>query len=448
MKLKIITLITLASIFASCEIEEQINPNSPSLGDILVGATNVDLGNLVTGALANMRENHDNYVTSSGTLARELYLFDADPRNRTDLVGVGNDILDNSSFYSTRPWLERYKTIKNLNILLEALDNADGSVSAAQISGYRGFANTMIAHQFLTLINYHGSNGIKIDVADPDNLGDLVSEAAAFAKISELLDAAVPQLNSGEFGFALSAGFGGFDTPATFLLFNRALAAKTELFAGNYTAAITELNASFMNMAGNLSEGPKMSFSTTGGDILNGLFKAPGQNGDQIVVNNSFIANAEVGDLRVANKTAVRTNPITSSGFGGTHETRLFASSSSPIDIIRNEELILIYAEAKIGLGTAGDLTDAEVALDVIRISAGLNDIATDKPAIVGDAVLMLDEMLHQRRYSLWGEGHRMIDLRRYGKNEAPYVVLDVLSDADDNADQQIFIEFPIPSTE
>ncbi len=448
MKLKIITLITLVTIFTSCEIEDQVNPNSGALDNVLVGATNIDLGNLVTGALANMRESHDNYVTSSGTLARELYLFDADPRNRTDLVGVGNDILDNSSFYSTRPWLERYKTIKNLNILLEALDNADGSVSTAQISGYRGFANTMIAHQFLMLINYHNDNGIKVDVADPENLGDLVSKAEAFAKISELLDMATSQLNSGEFGFALSAGFAGFDTPATFLLFNRALAAKTKLFTGSYADALTELSSSFMDIGGDLSVGPKMSFSTSGGDMLNGLFKAPGQNGDQIVVNNSFIADAEVGDMRVANKTAMRTNPITSSGFGGTHETRLFASSTSPIDIIRNEELLLIYAEAKIGLGTAGDLTDAATALDVIRMSAGLNDLATDKPATVGDAALLLDEMLHQRRYSLWGEGHRMIDLRRYDRLNTTYVVLDVLSDPDDNADQQIFTEFPIPSTE
>lgn len=452
MKLKIITLITLVTIFTNCEIEDQVNPNSGALESVLIGATNTDLGNIVTGALAAMREQHNNYVTSSGTLARELYLFDADPRNRTDLVGVGNDILDNSSFYSTRPWLFRYQTIKNLNILLEAVDNADGSVTPAEKEGYRGFANTMIAHQFLALINYHNNNGIRLDVADPENLGDIITGpagvTAAFAKISELLDIAVPQLNSGEFAFALSVGFEGFDTPATFITFNRSLAAKAELFTGNYAAALTELTASFMIIGGDLSVGPKMSFSTSGGDILNGLFKSPGQNGDQIVVNNSFIADAEAGDLRVTNKTALRTNPITSSGFGGTHETRLYASSTSSIDIIRNEELVLIYAEAKIGLGTVGDLTDAVTALDAIRISAGLNNLATDKPAVVGDAALLLDEMLHQRRYSLWAEGHRMIDLRRYDRLNTTYVVLDVLADADDNADQQIFTEFPVPSTE
>jgi starch-binding outer membrane protein, SusD/RagB family len=449
MKLKIIILITLVTIFTGCEIEDQVNPNSGVLENVLFGATNTDLGNLVTGALANMREQHDNYVTSSGTVARELYLFDADPRNRLDLVGLKNTPLDNSAFYSTRPWLERYKTIKNLNILLEALNSADVSVTVAQKEGYRGFANTLIAHQFLQLINYHNDNGIRIDVADPDNLGPIVTKSVAFAKISELLDEAITQLNDGEFAFALSAGFEGFDTPVTFATFNRSLAAKVELFTGNYGNALNELTASFMDLGGDLSVGPKMVFSTSGGDILNGLFKSPQQNGDQIVVNNSFMADAEPGDLRVANKTGLRDNPVTSSGFGGTHETRLYASSTSPIDIIRNEELILIYAEAKIGLGTGADLIDAVAALDIIRMSAGLNSLATDKPTVVGNAALLLDEMLHQRRYSFWGEGHRMFDLRRYDRLNVDYVVVDEIKDDKGKViPQKVFTEFPIPSSE
>ena len=333
--------------------------------------------------------------------------------------------------------------------MLEALPNADVSVTSTQKDGYRGFANTMMAHQLLTLINYHNDNGIRLDVADPDNLGAIESKSAVFAAITTMLDNAATQLSTGAFGFSMTSGFKDFDTPATFLTFNRALAAKTQLFRGNYTMALTELSSSFMVMNGDLSVGPKMSFSTAGADILNGLFKAPQQSGDQIVVNNSFINDAELGDLRVANKTALRDAPISSSGFNATHETRLFASASSPIDIIRNEELVLIYAEAKIGLGGAGDLTDAVTALDVIRTSAGLSDIATAKPLAIGDAALLLDEMLHQRRYSLWGEGHRMIDLRRYDRLNTTYVVLDVVSDPDvDLADQQIFTEFPIPSTE
>jgi len=444
MKIKLYKLFALLFVLIGCDIEDQVNPNNKSLNSILAGASNTDLGNLVTGALANLREQHDLYVTSSGTLARELYLFDADPRNRTDLVGVGTDILDNSSFYTTRPWTERYKTINNLNILLRSLANAEDFVSAARKNGYSAFANTMLAHQFLTLINYFNNNGIRLDVADQNNLGPIVTDTdVVFTEIMTLLNDAQGQLANAEFSFELTPGFSGFDTPAEFLQFNRALAAKVELFRGNYAASLTLLSSSFLDLTGDLSVGPKMDFSTAGGDLLNGLFKAPGQSGDQIVVNNSFINDADPGDLRVANKTALRTNPVSSSGFNGTHETRLFADPSSPVDIIRNEELVLIYAEANIGLNTAAGFADAVTALDVIRASAGLAPYSgtVDQPSLI-------DEMLRQRRYSLWGEGHRMIDLRRYDRMNTTYVTLDVLEDSDADADQQIFSEFPVPATE
>ena len=390
MKINLYSILILLVLMFGCKIDDQVNPNNPALNSILTGSTNTDLSNLVTGILANMRQQHSNYVTSSGTIAREFYLFDADPRNRTDLVGVGNDILDNSSFYSTGPWLQRYKTIKNLNILLEAVENADASVSAIEKDGYRGFAKTMIAHQFLTLINYYNNNGIRIDVADPDNLGMIETKAKVFAKIINLLDESIILLTNGTFAFTLTSGFDDFDTPKAFLTFNRALAAKVELFRGNYSASLTLLGLSFMDLNGDLSVGPKMSFSTAGADIQNRLFKAPGQNGDQIVVNNSFIADAEAGDLRVTNKTAVRANPTSSSGFSGTHETRLYGNNISSVDIIRNEELVLIYAEVKIALGGANDLTDAVTALDIIRSSAGLADLTTAKPTIIGDADLFI----------------------------------------------------------
>ena len=91
-------------------------------------------------------------------------------------------------------------------------------------------------------------------------------------------------------------------------------------------------------------------FSLNAGDFTNGLYKIIDNNGDQIIVHNSFIADAEVGDKRVADKTIVRLDPTTQDGLNGTHQTKLYATNISPIDIIRNEELVLLYAEANIPL--------------------------------------------------------------------------------------------------
>lgn len=77
----------------------------------------------------------------------------------------------------------------------------------------------------------------------------------------------------------------------------------------------------------------------------------------------------------------------------GRYRTTLYESSNAPIDIIRNEELILLYAEAQIQLG---NLAEGVQALNVIRNAHGLANYsgAQTKEALI-------DEMLKQRRYSL-----------------------------------------------
>ena len=82
-------------------------------------------------------------------------------------------------------------------------------------------------------------------------------------------------------------------------------------------------------------------------------------------------------------------------------------SSTSSVPIIRNEELILIRAEANIGLG---NFAEAETDLNIVRAAAGL-------AGYTGTAASnALDRLLHERRYSLFGEGHRWVDMRRYGR--------------------------------
>ena len=431
-KLFILGFLLLAG---SCTIEEQINPNNPAISP---NPTKADLNNLIVGAQANMRVNYSIYVTALGTIARELYLFDADPRNTTDLIGTEGS-LDNNSFYTTASWNDRYQTIKNCNLILEGTPNA--VLSDEQKKGYIGFAKTLMAHQFLLLINNQNDNGIRLDVADPLNLGPIEGKAAVFAKIATLLDEGYTELNGAEFAFPLTTGFAGFDTPATFREFNRALAARVALYRGLYSDALTYLGDSFYDPAGDLNIGPKMVFTTGGQDILNNLFKTPQQSGDQIIVNNHFILDAESGDTRVTKKTALRDNPTAKSGLNGTHETRLYSSSSSPIDIIRNEELILINAECQIQLD---QLAAGVTSLDIIRTAAGLNTLAVAKPTIINDKALLIDEMLNQRRYSFWSEGQRAIDLRRYNRLNDTYVTIDPVA----GATQIIFTEFPIPSTE
>jgi hypothetical protein len=427
----IFIILLVLGLYASCTIDEQIDPNAPSLNSVETDASITELNLLVTGIESSMRNGYGTYVDGSGSIAREMYKFDADPRNTEDLLGKEGTALDNNTFYLTAPYNSRYRAIKNANILLGALENTS-SVTDQEKNGYRGYANTIKALMYAQVLNMLDDNGIRFDVADPVNLGPFIDKSTAYTQISGLLSEARTQLSNGVFIFSLSAGFAGFDTPSTFSQFNSAVAARLATNQGDFSEAKSHLPGSFMDKGGDISIGPKHIFSTGSGDQTNPLYKVPGENGDQLVVHNDVIASIESGDDRIS-KFRLRANPTSLDGLNGTHEIALYSSVESSIDIIRNEELILISAEANIN---TDDLAGAVSDLNIIRTAHGLADYSG---AMTKEA--LIDEMLHQRRYSLWGEGHRMWDLRRYGRLNDQFVPVDRSGDI-------IHVKFPIPLTE
>jgi hypothetical protein len=118
-------------------------------------------------------------------------------------------------------------------------------------------------------------------------------------------------------------------------------------------------------------------------------------------------------------------------GLSSNRDVWVYTSGTAPISIIRNEELILIYAEANIQLNNFDEAIDA---LDIIRNKHALSDYSG---AQTQDA--LIDEMLYERRYSLFFEGHRWIDMRRYNRlDQLPL----------DRPDDDVWSEFPLPVTE
>ncbi|WP_299245886.1 RagB/SusD family nutrient uptake outer membrane protein [uncultured Aquimarina sp.] len=433
----VIVLFLFAFVTTSCSIDEVVDPNGPSVGGVLANATVAQLNELAVGVESTTRNGLGVEVTASGTMARELYLFDADPRNTGDLLGKEGITLDNNSFYSTSQWNGSYRCIKNANILIDAASNTS-TVTDAERNGYLGFAKTIIAYELIQILKSYGM--ARVDVADPNNLGPLLEIGEVLTFVRNLLNEANTDLSGAgsSFAFSLSSGYDGFNTPTTFAQFNRAISSVAAVYDGDGTTALAALNASYFSLSDDLDLGPKYVFGLGGGgDRANPVFRvasvsaAEPNNGDQIIVHDSWINEAEAGDTRVTTKTAVRPDPSIQDGLTGANETRLYASNISDIDIIRNEELILVYAEASI---LANNLQDAEDALNVIRNAAGLADYAG-----LQNTADLTTELLNQRRYSLWAENHRMFDLRRYGlSNTLPI----------DRAGDQVFNVLPIPLSE
>jgi starch-binding outer membrane protein, SusD/RagB family len=420
-KLKIQFAILLAVFLFSCQIDEPVNPNQPNLygpGGVIENPTRGKLNELVIGVLASTSTQMGVYYDVAGVIGRDIYRFDtADPRYVGDLMGTGN--LDNSAFYSNNSYGQRYATVKTCNVMIEVAPRTPG-LSAAEIEGYLAYAKTMKAFELLNALNHVYNNGIRINVEDEDNLGPFTANAAdALTAIAGVLaEAADHNADAGAtFPFTLTSGFNmspdagdEFNTPATFGEFIKALQARVELYRGNYAQALTFVNQSFIDETGNFELGVYRVFSTAAGDRTNPLFFARNTNGTTRVAHPSWIADAIPGDERL-NKAVLRTTPITPAGSGltGTHDAFLYTSNTAPIAMIRNEELILIKAEA---LVQTNQFADAKVLIDLIRVDVA--DIGTYGGALAQPD--MIDEVLFQRRYSLWDEGHRWIDMRRYDR--------------------------------
>src|SRR2546425_61470 len=271
-----------------------------------------------------------------------------------------------------------------------------------------------------------------------------------FTFIETLLDDAKTSLTAGgtAFPFPLGTGFTGFDTPATFLKFNRALRGRVAVYHQKYADALTALGESFIDntkctgslpptadCTASLQIGAYHAFGSGSGDTPNVL------NTSDILCHNSTVTDAEAGDLRVAAKVKTLSTPVTLSDHGSKYGFTLYPNSDSPIPIIRNEELILLRAEANCAASTSGtctgDTTAAATDINFIRVNSG--GLAASSGL---DASNTLDELLKQKRYSLLFEGgHRWIDLRRYGKLDASHVAIDIPADV-------IHPVFPIPLTE
>ncbi len=423
---------------SGCKIDESINPNNPSLEGALTNATVDDLNNLVVGTEASMRNGLGTYLDDVGAVGREIYRFSgSEPRFTSDLLGAGNAVLDNNTFYTTTPWAARYRTIKNANILISSAGNT-GLLTDAQRQAYLGFANTIKAYQLLLVLNLSNENGIRVEVDDPNNIGPVVAKDAALTAIATLLETGFNQLNGAGtvFPFQLSAGFSGFDDPSGFKMFNRALAARVAVYRGQFTEALTFLAGSFLNINGNFNTGVYHVFSGATGDQLNPIFLPLNATGEVRVAQPNFLSDAlaagNASDDRL-NKIALRNAPATQSGLTGTHDLAIYQGNTDPITIIRNEELILIYAEAKIRSGASG-FADALTAINRIRTAHGLAVYS----GLLTEAALT-NEMLLQRRYSLFMEGHRWVDMRRYNR----LIELPI-----DRAGDDVWVSFPIPFSE
>ncbi len=423
-----ISLLTGLVLMNSCsffELESPVDPNNPSLGSVSQNATRTQVQNLVTGLESRHRDYVFTVTMLFGSMGRELwYLNASDPRWQTDWLGQNNRTANANMFGYLASYTNPYFAIRQAQTVIDAVRNT-AAFTDQEKNAISGFSKTIMAFQYMIVAMGQYENGLRIDVKDVQNPGPFVPLAQGMTQIKALLDEANTELSnggSGNFPLRLTSGFtaNGFSTIATLRQLNRAVAARLGVYRQDWQGALDAANASFYSATGSLDAGPAHTYGAPP-DAFNPLFFVLNANvTTMMVVHPSVLRDTLPNDARVRAKFFRRNVPVsvTSDGtpLSGLFQDRRFPLNTNELKFIRNEELVLIVAEANAQLGN----TQAAVAaINRIRTVAGIGNYtgATTRDALI-------NEILFQRRFSLWAEpwGHRWVDLRRYGRLNAQNV--------------------------
>lgn len=401
-----VLLVSALLAVAACDTDLTVpNLNNPSAGQ---AATRSSVLANAQGLLASARTLATQGVRFHGIWGRESYdLRPQEPRPHTDnLIGPRDPLSSNAATYFTN----NYTAIVNVRNVLKAVDAVDGMTDAER-EAIRGWAKTVEAFAYFQLAVTHPEFGAPLDPPESPTgeLGPIGTPEQLYDRAITLFDEAAAHLRNGgtKFPFVFTDGYAPFDTPAEFLKVNRALKARTLKYMGRWSDVLTALDESFVDPSAPMDLGVWHSYSLADGtnpfynvatDYIHPRIRAEAQLKPDATLDN-----------RALRKTTVIA-PVTEYGVTVTERPAMYASADAPFPWIKNEELLLIRAEAKLATGDApGALADVNV---VRQASGGLAPLAS-----VANDEALLDEILYNKRYSLlWEGGFTYLDAFQYNK--------------------------------
>jgi hypothetical protein len=326
-------------------------------------------------------------------------------------------------------------------------------VSPAQKSVTAGLIQTIKALDYYRVLELRDTIGVPIQASKIDEVTPLSCKKNVLDYIAAVLDSGLTSLTAAgttQLPFVPPTGFTAFGrnyrTPANLILLNRGLKGKVDVYrglqhtspvAGAFTAAIAELTQALGGAAPGavpasaFQNGAYVTFVPTGTEgAANPLADA------RVGLNPKASAALQAGDTR-ASKIVTRSSLsgqglTTTLTYVGTPVNT--ANQTRPVGILRDEEIVLLRAQAYI---EANQLANATADLNSVRTAYGL----TAYPDFADQASARA-ALLYEKRYSLFFEGpQRLVDLRAYGLLKAGSTPAELASDPFNTA-------FPIPKAE
>jgi len=450
------------ALVSGCSDKTIVNPVSQPTTEALSGdLTPAGIQTLSLGVLAADRQMIRGdflYLTLTPILARDAYRIDPnEPRYVTETLA---GFADPGSFSGSGGWTNGYVTIRAATSLLEALPKAiPAQVTPADRAVTAGLIQTMKGLEYYRLLELRDTLGVSIQASNVDSLAPISCKAKVLDYIAGQLDSANAALASipgtSLLPFAPPTGFTAYGRnyrqASNLIILNRGLKGKVDVYrglqhqspvAGAYTSAIAELTQALGGAAPGAV--PASTFKTGAyvTFVAGGTESAPNPLPDsRLGVNPKAQAALLPGDTRASKIVPRPSSSPTLSGQGLSttltyvgSNTSVAANSTNPIAILRDEEVVLLRAQAYI---EANQLANATADLNSVHTAYGLSAYPT-----FADQASARAALLYEKRFSLFFEGpQRLVDLRAYGLLKAGSTPPEVSGDPFQTA-------FPIPKTE
>jgi hypothetical protein len=454
----ILGLTTAFTLVGGCVDSTIVEPENSATTDALAGdLTSAGIQTLALGVLAADRalvRGDLTYFTITAIYARDAYRIDPnEPRYVSETLGGQPDP---GSFAGGGGWTNGFVAIRAANSLLTALPGAaDNQITAPQRNVTTGLIQTMKALDYYRVLELRDTIGVPIQAIATDSVPALSCKANVLDYIAAVLDSGYTSLTASpaatQLPFAPPTGFTAFGrnyrTAGNLALLNRGLRGKVDVYrglqhtspvAGAFTAAITELTQALGGAApgavpsANFATGAYVTFVPGGTEgAANPLSDS------RVGVNPKAQAALQAGDTRatkIISRATLSGQGLTTTLTYSGASTAIAANLSRPIAILRDEEVVLLRAQAYI---EANQLANATADLNSVRTSYGLAPYT-----VFADQASARAALLYEKRYSLFFEGpQRLVDLRAYGQLKAGITPAEVSGDPFNTA-------FPIPKAE
>ncbi len=428
--------LAVALVAAGCKDNPVSGPiDAPTVDALSGGLTRPSLQLLATGVTAQDRAafNGNGSLILPAIYARDVYRIDAsEPRYVLETL-AGNP--DPGSFAGGSGFTDYYVAIRAANTILLSLVTPDAlQFSTAEANAARGFFRTMKALDYYRLIELRDTVGIPIQTDDPSEVTNIRCKTAVLTFIAALLDSANADFTAAggatSLPFKLPTGFSAYgrnyNTVSNLILFNRGLKGKVDFYRGLdrtspqpalFQTAINELTQALGGAAPGAVPASQMGVGAYYNFVPGGSENFANPRSDsKIGLNPLVVDSVQIGDTRrskIVSRTALSGNGLsTSITFSGAVPSS--ANQALPIGVLRDEELVLLRAQAEI---EAGQLAAATADINSVRTTYGLLPYAT-----FTSKAAAIDAVLYEKRFSLLFEGpQRLVDLRGYGRLNETY---------------------------